>query len=89
MSKTIFLPCADGSDRQCYGQVAAEDYSDSYFKLSAAQQEQVEEIAEGYTRDDGDFEEEIDGILVEIVPAVCAACGSDYTRDDDGNIIDD
>lgn len=89
MSKTIFLPCADGSDRQCYGQVAAVDYSDSYFKLSAAQQEQVEEIAEGYTRDDGDFEEEIDGILVEIVPAVCAACGSDYTRDDDGNIIDD
>ncbi|QTE88251.1 hypothetical protein [Shewanella algae] len=88
MSKAIFLPCADGTDRNCYGRVKAEEYSESYFQLTPSQQEEVAEIAEGYTRDDGNLEEEIDGILVIIEPAVCGACGSDYTRDDEGNIID-
>ena len=50
--------------------------------------DQVEDMAEGYTRENGDFEEEIDGVYVEIEAAVCSACGSDYTRDDDGTIID-
>lgn len=88
MSKVIFLPCADGSDRNCNGKVAADNYSDSYYKLTADQQDQVEDMAEGYTRENGDFEEEIDGVYVEIEAAVCSACGSDYTRDDDGTIID-
>lgn len=88
MSKAIFLPCADGSDRQCYGRIEAAEYSESYYRLTAAQQEEVADIAKGYTRDDGNLEEEIDGIWVQIEPAVCAACGSDYTRDDEGNIID-
>jgi hypothetical protein len=88
MSKAILLPCADGSDRQCHGKVEAEQYSDSYFKLTPEQREEVEDIAENYTRDDGNFEEEIDGIWVEIIPVTCGACGSDYSRDDEGNILD-
>lgn len=88
MSRPVFLPCADGSDAQCFGFVEAEYYSPSYYKLSDKQQEQVGDIAKNYTKDDGDLKEEIDGVLVEIWPAVCGACGSEYTRNDDGNIID-
>ena len=87
MSKIIFLPCADGTDRQCFGIVPAK-YSESYHQLTAEQQEHIANIAENHTRDDGNLEEEIAGIYVVISPAVCSACGSDYSRDDDGNIID-
>jgi len=68
--------------------IPAEEYSDSYFELTAEQQDEVEELANNYTRDDGDFEEEIDGISVNIKPAICGACGSDYTRNNEGNILD-
>ena len=71
--KTILLPCADGTDHQCHGMIPAEDYSDSYFDLSDEQQDEIEELAGRYTRDDGDFEEEVDGIYVKIAPAVCVA----------------
>jgi hypothetical protein len=89
MGNAVFLPCADGSDRQCWGRVAAEDYSESYFQLTDEQKDDVADLADNYTESGETFEEDIDGIWVEITPAVCGACGSDYTRDDEGNIIID
>ena len=89
-SKIIMLPCADGSDPNCRGRVAAQDYSKKpFFDLTEEQQEKIADLADKCTEHGDKIEEEIDGIDVCIEPAVCSACGSDYRHEANGDLIYD
>lgn len=86
---SIILPCADGTDPQCWQRVEAEDISKSYYEADDELQAMFDSYAENYTDNSLSYYEEIEGIVVEAECATCSACGSDYYRDSDGNIISD
>lgn len=93
MNNPILLPCADGSDQQCYGKIEADSYSDDYFKLTEEQQNDVEYEAETHRREDGCLQMDFVGqngkqLYIEVCPGICASCGNDYSRNEDGDIID-
>ncbi|EOB3574480.1 hypothetical protein ACHELY_003676 [Vibrio vulnificus] len=85
----IVLPCADGTDPQCWGRVEAEDVSESYYLADGELQSLFDSEAAYYTDNSTSYYEDIDGIVVEAECATCPACGSDYYRDSSGNIIID
>ena len=92
-SHSVSMPCADGTDRKCSKWLQAAECSDSFYSLTPEQKDNVrEEISQAYKNGElehgDDFETEIDNIMVIVTPDTCGHCGSDYTRDDNGNIID-
>ncbi|ELB2877482.1 hypothetical protein QNE31_000589 [Vibrio parahaemolyticus] len=84
----IKLPCADGSDCNCWGRVEA-SVSESYWNLNKELQDEFDDLAESYVENGEDYYEEIGNVVVQAEPNTCGACGSDYFRDADGNIIFD
>ncbi|ELV7518399.1 hypothetical protein QMU85_003445 [Photobacterium damselae] len=84
----IKLPCADGSDCNCWGRIEA-SVSESYWNLNKELQDEFDDLAESYVENGEDYYEEIGYVVVQAKPNTCGACGSDYFRDADGNIIFD
>jgi hypothetical protein len=88
MTGCVLIPCADGSAADCYGLTPAIEVTETFEDMTEEQQEEIAGLASVHSPTEGDFEEEIEGVFVQFEPAVCAACGSDYDRDEEGNIID-
>jgi hypothetical protein len=89
MKLIVNLPCCETSNpKSCYGVIPAQ-YSSSFESLSEKGKREAIKIARGYSKEDEDFNEVIEGIDVTIEAEICDACGSESVLDEDGEVVRD